>query len=86
MQVQNAVGPEAMQTVRVDFRPPGSIHSAVTCSINPWHVVHSFELGGEKKTKGAALNFVRLPCIHRYPDNVLMSQIFSEGMAVISFT
>jgi hypothetical protein len=49
VQVQNAAYPETLQTVRAAFSL-GLTHT--DCSF-------SFELGGEKKTKGAALTFVR---------------------------
>jgi hypothetical protein len=54
MQIQNAAITETLQTVR------GSSSS------NPFHdgFLSSFELGGEKKTKGAALTFVcHLPLV-----------------------
>ena len=49
VQVQNAAYPETLQTVRAVILL-GSAHTDRS---------FSFELGGEKKTKGAALTFVR---------------------------
>ena len=49
VQVQNAAYPETLQTVRAAILL-GSTHTDRS---------FSFELGGEKKTKGAALTFVR---------------------------
>lgn len=54
MQIQNATITETLQAVRNSF------------SSNPFHdaFLSSFELGGEKKTKGAALTFVsHLPLV-----------------------
>lgn len=53
MQIQNANGPQAMQAVR-----------AVTpiYALRATDELCSFELGGEKKTKGAALTFVSHLC------------------------
>jgi len=48
VQIQNATIVEALQAVRV--------FSFLLCSIA--ESISSFELGGEKKTKGAALTFV----------------------------
>ena len=51
MQIQNATYSEALQAVRLL-----SLFIAEIAT----DAIHSFELGGEKKTKGAALTFVRL--------------------------
>ena len=54
MQIQNAAITETLQAVRS------------SSSSNPFHdaFLSSFELGGEKKTKGAALSFVsHLPLV-----------------------
>ena len=51
MQIQNAAITEAMQAVR-SSSSSNSFHDAF---------LSSFELGGEKKTKGAALTFVSPP-------------------------
>jgi hypothetical protein len=49
MQIQDANGPQTLQAVRLSFIP---LLEAIADYTN------SFELGGEKKTKGAALTFV----------------------------
>lgn len=49
VQIQNAAIVEALQAVR-------GFSSPFRCIVEP---ICSFELGGEKKTKGAALTFVR---------------------------
>ena len=55
MQIQDANSIEAMQAVR----PLRTYADSLGRSLDPnWHCC-SFELGGDKKTKGAALTFVR---------------------------
>ena len=51
MQIQNSTYSEALQSVRL---------FSLFISDIATDAIHSFELGGEKKTKGAALTFVRL--------------------------
>jgi hypothetical protein len=73
VQVQNAVGPETVQTVR--FHPSNSLFVVEYSRLS----VHSFELGGEKKTKGAALNFVRFSSCTPYGGDMTHVAYFSEG-------
>jgi large subunit ribosomal protein L44e len=70
VQVQNAVGLEALQTVRRFLSLLFLLFTFGT----------SFELGGEKKTKGAALTFVS-PLFYSSYVCILMRS-FSERMAV----
>ncbi len=56
VQVQNATNFEALQTVR------SFLHRLFGQSVDD-HLFCSFELGGEKKTKGAALTFVCVCCV-----------------------
>jgi len=49
VQIQDAIGTQALQTVRFFFAKTAQLYDSM----------RSFELGGEKKTKGAALTFVR---------------------------
>ena len=53
LQIQDAARHQALQAVRLPCRP----HTRCPCS----RMSSSFELGGEKKTKGAALQFVSIP-------------------------
>ena len=57
LQVQGTTAIEAMQAVRLSSNRLGFIHSLrLIISLT---LLLSFELGGDKKTKGAALTFVR---------------------------
>jgi hypothetical protein len=60
MQVQNAIGIEALQTVRFQFHVFGTTSTSLhLLMVFFFFFLCSFELGGDKKTKGAALTFVR---------------------------
>lgn len=53
VQVQDATLSQALQAVRLFRCSVSSLHSVLNRFL-----IRSFELGGEKKTKGAALQFV----------------------------
>lgn len=75
LQVQDAAFPQALQAVRL-FASCSPLANVDTR--------RSFELGGEKKTKGAALQFVRaLLCMRRRPADRPHAP-FSDRLCLIS--